>query len=94
MARYACDEDGWRSDYHREVAESHARDDVRYYYGEELRAIARMIDPETGDGWPEAERAADRLADRMADATDLPFTSGELAAIIVEMIEGGEGCAS
>lgn len=94
MARYACDEDGWRSDYHREVAESHARDDVRYYYGEELRDIVRMIDPETGEGWADAERAADRLADRVTDGTDLPFTSSELAAIIVEMIEEGERCES
>lgn len=86
MGRYACDEDGWRSDYDREVATDYVRDDLRAYYGEALRDIARMIDPETGDGWAEAERAADRLGDRFVDMVECPFTGSEVAAIVVDMM--------
>lgn len=87
MARYACDEDGWRSDYHRECAEDALRADVREYYGEALAAIVASIDPETGDGWADAIRAIDALADRIVDYTDTPFTSSEVAAIVADMIE-------
>lgn len=93
MARYACGEDGWRSDAHREDAESFLRDDVRSYYGEDLREAARLIDPETGDGWDAAERACGALADRIVDGIDTPFGSLEVAAILVTMIEEGDGCA-
>lgn len=89
MARFACDEDGWRSDRHREEAEAIVRDDVRYYAREDYLDCVRSIDPETGEGWPEAIVKASKLADYIVEMTDCPFTSSEVEAIIVDMIEGG-----
>mgnify|MGYP000514731827 CR=1 FL=1 len=88
MARYACDEDGWRSDAHYDRALEELEAIALEDYSVEVNAIlATLRESEDDDVW---ERVAPRivdLADLMTRMSDIPFSSIETAINLTFMIE-------
>lgn len=89
MARWACDDDGWRSDRHYDAARDSYCADVRECYGAEYAEILDALRAdETGAAWGPALVAIAKLADRIDYMGETEFSAEEGASIIESMIEG------
>jgi hypothetical protein len=88
MARFACDEDGWRSDRAREDAREAIVDDVRDYFREEYADILRTFGDGETDDWPAAAPKIRKLSERVYAICETAFTEYEIESIIVDMVEG------